>query len=45
VKILFQNPRQGWGTIDPRFTGGAVTELGCRNSRGMTRLSCPTREE
>ena len=35
--MLFQKPRQGRGTIDPRFTGGAVTEFGWRSSRSTLR--------
>jgi hypothetical protein len=36
--MLFQKPRQGRGVIEPRLTGGAVTELGWRSSR--TGLRC-----
>jgi hypothetical protein len=28
VAMLFQKPRQGRGAIEPRFSGGAVTEFG-----------------
>ena len=37
VPRLFQKPRQGRGAIEPRFTGGAVTALGCRSSRKLLR--------
>jgi hypothetical protein len=28
VAMLFQKPRQGRGAMEPRFSGGAVTEFG-----------------
>jgi hypothetical protein len=28
VAMLFQKPRQGRGTMEPRLIGGAVTEFG-----------------
>ena len=37
MPTLFQKPRQGRGTIEPRLIGGAVTELGWRSSRKVLR--------
>ena len=37
VPMLFQKPRQGTGTIEPRWMGGAVTALGCRSARKVLR--------
>ena len=38
VPMLFQKPRQGTGTMELRFNGGAVTALGCRSSRRVLRV-------
>ncbi len=37
VPMLFQKPRQGRGTMEPRLIGGAVTALGWRSSRSRAR--------